>query len=53
MGPHRAAAISAELDRGARPRGLALLGWAGGLRDDLAIGDIVIRTGRSRLAAAM
>ena len=31
-----------EFERGARPRGLALLGWAGGLRDDLAVGDIVI-----------
>ena len=38
-GPPRSAA---EFERGARPRGLALLGWAGGLRDDLAVGDIVI-----------
>ena len=35
-----------------RPRGVALLGWAGGLRADLAVGDIVIAdraltTGRS------
>ena len=42
MGPSRAAALCAEFERGARPRGLALLGWAGGLRDDLAVGDIVI-----------
>jgi nucleoside phosphorylase len=42
IGPRRAAAICTEFDRGARPRGLALLGWAGGLRDDLAVGDIVI-----------
>ena len=42
IGPRRAAAISAEFERGARPRAVALLGWAGGLRDDLAVGDIVI-----------
>jgi nucleoside phosphorylase len=42
MGPRRAAAICAEFERDARPRGLALLGWAGGLRDHLAVGDIVI-----------
>ena len=42
IGPRRAAALCAEFERGARPRGLALLGWAGGLRDDLAVGDIVI-----------
>ena len=42
IGPGRAAALCAEFERGARPRGLALLGWAGGLRDDLAVGDIVI-----------
>ena len=42
IGPRRAAALCTELERGARPRGLALLGWAGGLRDDLAVGDIVI-----------
>jgi adenosylhomocysteine nucleosidase len=42
MGPRRAAAICAELERGAQPRGLALLGWAGGLRADLVVGDIVI-----------
>jgi nucleoside phosphorylase len=42
IGPRRAAAFCAELERGARPRGLALLGWAGGLRDDLVVGDIVI-----------
>ena len=42
MGPRRAAALCAEFERGVRPRGLALLGWAGGLRDDLAVGDIVI-----------
>jgi len=42
IGPRRSAALCAELERGARPRGLALLGWAGGLRDDLAVGDIVI-----------
>ena len=42
IGPRRAAAICAEFERGARPRCLALLGWAGGLRDHLAVGDIVI-----------
>ena len=42
IGPRRAAALCAEFERGARPRCLALLGWAGGLRDDLAVGDIVI-----------
>ena len=42
MGPRRAVALCADLERGARPRGLALLGWAGGLRDDLVVGDIVI-----------
>jgi nucleoside phosphorylase len=50
--PRRPAAICAEFERGSRPRGLALLGWAGGLRDDMAVGDIVIAdraltTGRS------
>jgi nucleoside phosphorylase len=52
MGPRRAAALCVEFERGTRPRGVALLGWAGGLRDDLAVGDIVIAdraltTGRS------
>jgi nucleoside phosphorylase len=52
IGPRRAAAICAEFERGSRPSGLALLGWAGGLRDDMAVGDIVIAdwaltTGRS------
>ena len=42
IGPRRSAALCAEFERGVRPRGLALLGWAGGLRDDLAVGDIVI-----------
>ena len=42
IGPRRAAALCAEFERGARPRGVALLGWAGGLRADLAVGDIVI-----------
>ena len=42
IGPRRAATLCMEFERGARPRGLALLGWAGGLRDDLAVGDIVI-----------
>ena len=32
----------AEFERGAQPRGVALLGWAGGLREHLAVGDIVI-----------
>ena len=38
MGPRRAATLCAEFERGARPRGLALLGWAGWLGDDLAVG---------------
>jgi nucleoside phosphorylase len=42
IGPRRAAAICAEFERGARPRTVALMGWAGGLRDDLVVGDIVI-----------
>ena len=42
MGARRSAVICTEFERGVRPRGLALLGWAGGLRDDLAVGDIVI-----------
>ena len=42
IGPRRAAALCAEFERGARPRAVALLGWAGGLREDLAVGDIVI-----------
>jgi nucleoside phosphorylase len=42
IGPRRAAAFCAELERGARPRGVVLLGWAGGLHDDLAVGEIVI-----------
>jgi len=42
IGPRRAATLCAEFERGARPGGVALLGWAGGLRDDLAVGDIVI-----------
>ena len=42
MGPSRAAALCAEFERGARPRGLALLGWAGWLGDDLAVGATVI-----------
>jgi nucleoside phosphorylase len=42
IGPGRAAALCAEFERGARPRGMALLGWAGGLADDLAVGDIVL-----------
>ena len=40
--PRRSTAICAEFERGTQPRGLALLGWAGGLRDHLAVGDIVI-----------
>ena len=42
VGPRRSAALCAEFERGARPRGVALLGWAGGLHDHLAVGDIVI-----------
>jgi hypothetical protein len=42
IGPRRAAAICAEFECGERPRGLALLGWAGGLHADLTVGDIVI-----------
>jgi uridine phosphorylase len=42
IGPRRVAAICAEFERGVRPRAVVLLGWAGGLRDHLAVGDIVI-----------
>ena len=42
VGPGRAAAMCAEFEREARPQAVALLGWAGGLLDHLAVGDIVI-----------
>lgn len=42
VGPGRAAALCAELERERPPQGVALLGWAGGLSDGLAPGDIVL-----------
>jgi uridine phosphorylase len=42
IGPDRAGAFAGRLDRSGPWRGLALIGWAGGLRAELAAGDTVV-----------
>jgi adenosylhomocysteine nucleosidase len=41
MGPARAEALLPELDR-ASPDAVWLVGWCGGLRDDLRVGDLIL-----------
>jgi nucleoside phosphorylase len=42
VGAGRAASLCADFEQGVPPSGMALLGWAGALLDDLAAGDIVV-----------
>ncbi len=42
IGPERAEAFAQGLEQGPAVAGLVLLGWAGGLQADLAVGDLIV-----------